>query len=105
MTSSIPATTPAEQERVKRLQSMSADKIAPLVAYLASDLSADVTNQIFSVRKNEIMLFSKPRPIRSMTKAEGWTPEAIADELVPAFRSSFARADEVSAHIFPYDPI
>ena len=105
MTSSIPATTPAEQERVKRLQSMSADKIAPLVAYLASDLSKDVTNQIFSVRKNEILLFSKPRPVRSMAKLEGWTAEAIADELIPAFRPDFARADEVSAHVFPYDPI
>ena len=105
MTSSIPATTPAEQERVRRLQSMSADKIAPLVAYLASDLSKEVTNQIFAVRRNEIALFSKPRPIRSMARVEGWTPETIAKELVPSFRSSFARADEVSAHVFPYDPI
>ncbi len=105
MTSSIPADTPEQMERVKRIQEMSADKIAPLVAYLASDLSKDVTNQIFSVRKNEITLFSKPRPIRSMTKVAGWTAEAIADELIPAFRPSFARADEVSAHVFPYDPI
>ncbi|WP_439568651.1 SDR family NAD(P)-dependent oxidoreductase [Sphingopyxis sp.] len=105
MTSSIPADTPAQQERVKRLQEMSADKIAPLVAFLASDRAHDVSNQIFSVRKNEILLFSKPRPIRSMTKCEGWTAEAIADELIPAFRPAFARADEVSADVFPYDPI
>ena len=93
------------EERVKRLQSMSADKIAPLVVYLAADASKEVTNQIFAVRKNEIVLFSKPRPVRSMSKAEGWTPEAIAAELVPAFRADFARSDEVSAHVFPYDPI
>lgn len=105
MTSSIPAETPEQQERVRRMQEMSADKIAPLVAYLASDLSKDVTNQIFSVRKNEITLFSKPRPIRSMTKVEGWTVEAIADQLIPAFRPAFAKADEVSAHVFPYDPV
>lgn len=105
MTSSIPATTPAEQQRVERLREMSADKIAPLVAYLASDMSLDVTNQIFSVRKNEILLFSKPRPLRSMAKLEGWTPQTIANELIPAFRPDFARADEVSAHVFPYDPI
>jgi hypothetical protein len=84
---------------------MSADKIAPLVVYLASDAASDVTNQIFAVRKNEIVLFSKPRPIRSMTKAEGWTPESIAAELIPAFRPDMARGDEVSAHVFPYDPI
>ena len=40
-----------------------------------------------------------------MTKVEGWTAQSIADELIPAFRASFARADEVSAHVFPYDPI
>jgi hypothetical protein len=105
MTASIPAETPAQKERVERLKTMSADKIAPLVVYLASDASKDVSNQIFSVRKNEIVLFNKPRPIRSMAKVDGWTPEAIADELIPAFRTSFARADEVSAHVFPYDPI
>ena len=105
MTASIPTDTPAAMERVKRMQSMGAEKIAPLVAFLASDLSKDVSNQIFAVRRNEIVLFSKPRPIRSMTKAEGWTAQSIADELVPSFRPSFARADEVSAHVFPYDPI
>lgn len=105
MTASIPAETPEQIARVERMKSMSADKIAPLVVYLASDASVDVTNQVFSVRKNEIVLFNKPRPVRSMTKLEGWTPEAIAEQLVPAFRPSFARADEVSAHVFPHDPI
>ena len=105
MTASIPAETPEAQARVERLKTMSADKIAPLVVYLASDAAQDVTNQIFAVRKNEIVLFSKPRPIRSMSKAEGWTPETIADELIPAFRADMARGDEVSAHVFPYDPI
>ena len=105
MTASIPAETPEAQARVDRLKTMSADKIAPLVVYLASDAAKDVTNQIFAVRKNEIVLFSKPRPVRSMTKTEGWTPESIADELIPAFRADMARGDEVSAHVFPYDPI
>jgi len=105
MIASIPAETPEQKARVEKFKSMSADKIAPLVVYLASDASAQVTNQIFSVRKNEIVLFSKPRPVRSMTKTEGWTPETIADELIPALQPSFARADEVSAHVFPYDPI
>lgn len=105
MTASIPTDTPAAMERVQRMQSMGAEKIAPLVAFLASDLSTDVSNQIFAVRRNEIVLFSKPRPIRSMTKSDGWTAQSIADELVPSFRPSFARADEVSAHVFPYDPI
>ena len=105
MTASIPATTPEEQARVDRLKTMSADKIAPLVAFLASDASQEVSNQVFGVRKNEIFLFSKPRPIRSMAKLEGWTAQSIADELLPAFKPSFARADERSGDVFPYDPI
>ena len=105
MTASIPAETPEAKERVERLKTMSADKIAPLVVYLASDAAQAISNQIFAVRKNEIVLFSKPRPVRSMTKAEGWTPESIANELIPAFRADMARGDEVSAHVFPYDPI
>ena len=105
MTASIPAETPAQKARLEKFKEMSADKIAPLVVYLASDAAQEVTNQIFSVRKNEIVLFSKPRPVRTMTKVEGWTPESIAAELIPAFAPSFARADEVSAHVFGYDPI
>lgn len=104
MTASIPATTDAEKLRVARLQEMSADKIAPMVAFLASDASASVTNQIFGVRKNEIYLFSKPRPIRSMHRDGGWTAESIASDLLPAFTPSFYPND-VSADIFPWDPI
>lgn len=105
MTSSVPAESPEQKLRVERFKTMGAEKIAPLVAFLASDRAKDVNNQIFAVRRNEIVLFNKPRPVRSMTKVEGWTAASIADELIPAFRPSFARADEVSAHVFPYDPI
>ncbi|WP_084355789.1 SDR family NAD(P)-dependent oxidoreductase [Novosphingobium lentum] len=105
MTASIPADTPEAQARVAAIKAMSADKIAPLAVYLASDASADVTNQVFGVRKNEIMLFSKPRPIKSMIKLEGWTAQAIADEAIPALRPLFAKPDEVSRDVFPYDPV
>jgi NAD(P)-dependent dehydrogenase (short-subunit alcohol dehydrogenase family) len=105
MTASIPAETSDQKQRVERMQAMGADRIAPLVAFLASDRAADVNNQIFAVRRNEIVLFGKPRPVRSMARSEGWTAQSIAEDLIPALRPSFARADEVSAHVFPYDPI
>lgn len=104
MTASIPSETEAEKQRVERMKSMSADKIAPLVAFLASDASKDVTNQIFAVRKNEIFLFSKPRPVRSMHRSEGWTAETIATDLLPAFKPSFT-PNERSGDIFGWDPV
>src|SRR6476660_10043168 len=61
MTSSIPANTPVEKERLEQLKKMEARKIAPMAVFLVSDAAAGVTGQIFSVRANEIMLFSQPR--------------------------------------------
>ncbi|NYI23618.1 SDR family oxidoreductase [Sphingobium indicum] len=104
LTASIPAQTEEEIARIERLKSMSADKIAPLAVFLASDRAREVSGQIFCVRKNEIFLFSVPRPIRSMHRAEGWTPDSIADELLPAFRPSFHKLVR-SSDIFSWEPL
>jgi NAD(P)-dependent dehydrogenase (short-subunit alcohol dehydrogenase family) len=89
-----------EEPPASGMADMGAEKVAPLAAYLASDQAVGVTNQIFGVHGDEIVLFSKPRPIHSMVKAEGWTAQAIADELIPALREDFARPDEVAAELF-----
>lgn len=85
---------------VAGMKAFGAEKVAPLVAYLASGAAADVTNQIFGVHGDEIVLFSKPRPIHSMMKTEGWSAQSIAEELIPAMREDFARADEIAAELF-----
>ncbi len=104
MTASIPAETEDEKQRVERLKTMSADKIAPLVAFLAADASAEVTGEVFAVRKNEIFLFSRPRPVRSVHRSEGWTPETIASDFLPAVRPSLHKLER-SADVFGWDPI
>jgi NAD(P)-dependent dehydrogenase (short-subunit alcohol dehydrogenase family) len=104
MTATIPANTEAERTRLERFKAMSADKIAPLAVFLCADASREVTGQIFSVRRNEIFLFSVPRPIRSMHRSGGWTADSIASDLLPAFRSSFHELAR-SADVFPWDPV
>ena len=104
MTSSIPAETPEEKARVQKLQKMEAGKIAPLVVYLGSDAAKEVTAQIFSVRANEIMLFSQPRPVRSVHMSTGWTPEEIAEVAIPAMKSNFFKLER-SPEVIGWDPI
>lgn len=104
MIGSIPTNTPEEQERVKKIQQMTPNKIAPLAVYLASETAADVNGQIFAVRNNEIFLISQPRPVRSVHRAEGWTPESIAEHGMPALKASFFDLDR-SGDVFNWDPI
>jgi len=104
MTSSIPANTPEEKARVQKLQKMEAGKIAPMAVFLASDAAKDVNAQIFAVRANEIMVFSQPRPVRSVHMSTGWTPEAIAEIAAPAMKHHFM-AMERSPDAIDWDPI
>ena len=104
MTSSIPANTDEEKARVLKLQKMEAGKVAPMAVFLASDTAKEVNGQIFAVRANEIMLFSQPRPVRSVHMSTGWTPEAIAEIAAPAMKHHFM-ALERSPDAIDWDPI
>jgi NAD(P)-dependent dehydrogenase (short-subunit alcohol dehydrogenase family) len=103
MIGTIPAETPDQQARVAKLKSMETAKIAPLAVYLASDASQAVTGQIFAVRANEIFLMSQSRPLRSVHRSEGWTPESIAEHAIPAMQAHFYKLDR-SQDVFSWDP-
>lgn len=100
----IPANNEADTARLERQKSMTPETVAPLAVFLASDLSDGITGQIFAIRKNEVHLFSQPRPIRSIQREAGWSPQSLADHMAPAMKSSFIPLAR-SGDIFCYDPI
>ncbi|CAG9166771.1 SDR family NAD(P)-dependent oxidoreductase [Cupriavidus pampae] len=104
MIGSIPTDTPEQQARVAKIQQMTPAKIAPLAVYLLSPAAAEVNAQVFAVRNNEIFVMSQPRPLRSVHRGEGWTPEFIAEHGMPALRASFVPMDR-SADVFCWDPV
>ena len=104
MTSSVPTDTPEKAARVERNKQMTPDKIAPVAVYLASDAAHEVNAQVFAVRNNEIVLMSQPRPLRSVHRGEGWTPQTVAEHAMPALRASFVGVDR-SSDVFSWDPI
>ena len=63
---------PSEQE------TMDPDDIAPFVAYLASDLAANVNGQTFLVYGSNITLLSQPRRVRTIFKNGQWTLDEIS---------------------------
>jgi short-subunit dehydrogenase len=104
MIDSIPTETEAEKTRVARLRDMTPEKVAPLVVYLASDQADGISGQILSARNNEIYLFNQNRPIRTLHRSDGWTPEKIATQLKGAFASSFTPLER-SGDVFSWDPV
>lgn len=104
MIESIPTQSEQDKRRLEAFQRMTPEKIAPLAVFLCSDAATGITGQIFSVRNNEIYLFNQPRPVKTMHRADGWTPQQIAAELNPAFTSLFTPLER-SEDVFNWDPI
>ena len=94
----------AARARVAKIKEMTPEKIAPMAVFLVSDAASEVTGQIFGVRNNEIFLMGQSRPLRSVHRAEGWTPETVAEHAIPAMKPNFYPQDR-SEDIFSWDPI
>lgn len=103
MVATIPD-TPENQHRIETGRRLKPERIAPFVVALASDAGRRTTGQVFGVRGNEIYLFSQPRPIRTAQSADGWTPEAIIDSVLPAFEASYYELQR-SSEVFTWDPV
>jgi NAD(P)-dependent dehydrogenase (short-subunit alcohol dehydrogenase family) len=104
MIESIPAQSEDDKRRIEAFQRMTPEKIAPLAVFLCADAAAGITGQILSVRNNEIYLFNQPRPVKTIHRAGGWTPQLIAGEFNAAFASSLTPLER-SEDVFAWDPI
>jgi NAD(P)-dependent dehydrogenase (short-subunit alcohol dehydrogenase family) len=104
MTASIPPNDPAAMKRIEQRKQVTPEFNAPLAVFLASDAAKEVTGQVFAVRKNEIFLMSQSRPLRSIHRGEGWTPETCAEHMLPALKSWFFPLDR-TADVFSWDSI
>jgi NAD(P)-dependent dehydrogenase (short-subunit alcohol dehydrogenase family) len=90
MTQSVPIKDEAAAERRKRMAEMiRADQPAKLAVALAAPAAKDVSGQIFGARGDDIQLYSQPRPIANLNKAEGWTPASIIAEAFPQMNEKF----------------
>ncbi|MCP5433289.1 MAG: SDR family NAD(P)-dependent oxidoreductase [Alphaproteobacteria bacterium] len=105
MIETIPVKDEQSAARVERMRNkMRADQIAPLAVALAAPRASDVSGQIFAVRGNEIFLFDQPRPIRGLGRLDGWTPESVIEQCLPAMKPAMFSLD-ASAGTFPYEPV
>lgn len=103
MVGSIP-NTPDQEARLNTLKMLTPDKTANVAVFLASDAAHEVNAQILAVRGNEVFLMSQPRPLRSVHRSEGWTPETLRDHLLPTLKPSFIPL-EMSRDVFSWMPV
>jgi len=104
MIGTIPTDTEAQRARVEKVKKMGPEHIAPVAAFLATDLAREVSGQIIGVRGKEIMIFGHSRPIMRVHHAEGWTVERLG-EMFPGTLQHHLVPLETSPQYFNYDPL
>ncbi|MEQ3745665.1 MAG: SDR family NAD(P)-dependent oxidoreductase [Henriciella sp.] len=105
MIASIPVKDEEGAKRIERMRTgMRADQVAQLAVTLCADDAKHVNGQIFSVRGNEVVLFSQPRPVKSVSRLEGWTPETLIEHGFGAMKGSFTDLGATTS-VFPYPPV
>jgi NAD(P)-dependent dehydrogenase (short-subunit alcohol dehydrogenase family) len=105
MIGTIPVKDEATRKRVETMQQrMRPDQIAPLAVALVAEAARDISGQIFSIRGNEVYLWSQPRPIRGLFNLSGWTPESMLTTAFPAFRPEMYDLGNARS-VFRADPV
>ena len=94
MTQSVPVRDEASAARQKLIaETIRADQPARFSVALISDAARAVTGQVFGVSGDNILLYSQPRAIATLNKADGWSIPSILNEAIPAMRDQFYSLD------------
>ncbi|MDR3513622.1 MAG: SDR family NAD(P)-dependent oxidoreductase [Caulobacteraceae bacterium] len=90
MTQSAPVKDEAQAERRRRMaETIRPDQPAKLAVALCAEAARSVSGQIFGARGDDLLLYSQPRPIETVTRDEGWTPASILAEALPLMSDKF----------------
>jgi NAD(P)-dependent dehydrogenase (short-subunit alcohol dehydrogenase family) len=81
MTQSVPVKDEAAAARRQQMaQAIRPDQPARLSVALVSEAAKSVSGQVFGASGENIILYSQPRPIETLTSEAGWTPQTIISE-------------------------
>ena len=90
MTQSVPVKDEAAAARRQQMaQAIRPDQPARLSVALVSEAAKNVSGQVFGSSGENIILYSQPRPIETLTKEEGWTTETILSEALTKMAPKF----------------
>jgi NAD(P)-dependent dehydrogenase (short-subunit alcohol dehydrogenase family) len=104
MLDSVKPQDEAQAARLERMKNtMRSDQVAQFAVALCAP-GADITGQIFAARGDEVLLFSQPRPIRSISRIGGWDLQSLLEFGLPSLKPSLVDLG-VASTVFPYDPI
>ena len=71
-----------------------ADDVAGLIGYLASDDAASITGQAIGIGGDRIQLWSHPTPVVTAYHEGGWTTEALLNEFPAVIEGSLQSVGE-----------
>jgi hypothetical protein len=85
---------PIKDEAAAARRKVMAEKIRPdqparFSVAMVSPAASHGSGQIFGSSGENIILYSQPRPVETVTKDEGWTVKSILEEAVPKMAPKF----------------
>lgn len=90
MTQSVPVKDEAAAARRQVMaEKIRADQPARFSVAMVAPAASHVSGQIFGASGENIILYSQPRPVETVTKEEGWTVDTILSEAVPKMQPKF----------------